>query len=116
MFKNSHPFLVIYSHNIFLLILQMQNIINGYYDRFEDVIDLHLRENVLDRDVAGYRALEVVRIDPFNDYLCDRQFKARYRFNKRNCNQFVNMLLQFYDINNDRRGQPATPSKLFVQD
>ena len=75
----------------------MQNIINGYYDQIEDIMDLHLMENVFDHDVA---ALERVRVDPFNDYISDRQFKARYRFNKRNCNQLVQMLVPFFDINN----------------
>ena len=51
MFKNSHPFLVIYSHYKFILLLQMQNIINGYYDRIGDFIDLHLKEKEADTNL-----------------------------------------------------------------
>ena len=90
----------------------MQNKINGYYDRIEDVMDLHLMGNVLYHDVAAYRALERVRVDPFNNYISERQFKARYRFNKRNCNQLVQMVIPYFDINNRRRGQPVAPQQI----
>ena len=90
----------------------MQNKINGYYDRIEDVMDLHLMGNVLYHDMAAYRALERVRVDPFNNYISERQFKARYRFNKRNCNQLVQMVIPYFDINNRRRGQPVAPQQI----
>ena len=75
-------------------------------------MDLHLMENVLGHDVAANRALERVRVDPFNNYISERQFKARYRFNKRNCNQLVQMVIPYFDINNRRRGQLVTPQQV----
>ena len=75
-------------------------------------MDLHLMENVLGHDVAANRALERVRVDPFNNYISERQFKACYKFNKRYCNQLVQMLFPYFDINNRRRGQPVTPQQI----
>ena len=83
----------------------MQNIINGYYDDLQDQIDLYMQ--------AGRGALmHRNRVNPYEIYVCDRQFKARYRFNKVSCAQLTNLVQPFFDINRNNHGLPCNPQQI----
>ena len=75
----------------------MQNIINGYYDELQDQMHMEARHGVL---------VNRNRVNPYDFYECDTQFKAIYRFNKVNCEQLTNLVQPFFDINRNRGCDP----------